>query len=128
MRLHFIYKMSSYSKILRFFFVLTIYYFFTRFPYLFGYNMDLFPEINVRSILLKIHEVIYLSFFFNASIVALGASVVSKMISSVISLFYNEIRIIISKLVANLNSFNIDVNLDISNPFLYSYKTKALLE
>ena len=128
MRLHFIYKMSTYSKILRFFFALTLYYFFTRFPYLFGYNMDLFPEINVRSVLIKIHEAIHLSFFFNASFVALGASVVSKMISSVISLFYSEIRIIVAGLIINLKSFKNDTNLDVSNPFLYSYKTKALLE
>ena len=98
MRLHFRSKMFTSSKMFRFCFVLFLYYFFVKFPYMFGYNSDVIPNVNVRNVLVKIHEMFTFSVFFNMSITALGVRILAKLISVVAGLLYNCISI-------NFNSF-----------------------
>lgn len=128
MRLHFRSKMFESSKMFRFFFALFLYYFFVKFPYIFGYNLDIIPNINVRTVLVKVHEIITFSAFFNIGIAAFGLGVLTKLLSDVASLLYNNIHINFSNFYGAILSKKKSVDLDVSNPFLYSYKTKALLE
>ena len=71
MELHFRNRMFLSIKMLRFCFVLFLYYFFVKFPYIFGYNSEIIPNINLKGILIKIHELFTLSFVFNASVAVL---------------------------------------------------------
>lgn len=128
MRLHFRNKMFVSSKMLRFCFVLFLYYFFVKFPYIFGYNSEIIPNINGRTLLIKLHEIFTFSAFFNISVTAIGLSVLTKLVSVVASLLCNQININLNSFYNNVVSFKKDVDLDVSNPFLYAYKTKALLE
>lgn len=128
MRLHFRNKMFTSSKMFRFCFVLFLYYFFVKFPYVFGYNSDIIPSINARTILVKIHEIFTFYAFFNMGLTALAATVFARLVSVVASLLYNQITINFTGLSNLIVITKKDLDLDVSNPFLYSYKTKALLE
>lgn len=128
MKLHFRNRMFLSIKMLRFCFVLFLYYFFVKFPYIFGYNSEIIPNINLRGILIKIHELFTLSFVFNASVAVLMLDAFDKLLSGFFSLFYNEIKICVNRLLGVLTNLKNTWILNVSNPFLYSYKTKALLE
>ena len=128
MRLHFRTKMFLSSKMLRFCFILSLYYCFVKCPYIFGYNSEIIPNINPRGVLIRIHEFLTMSFVFNASIAMLAIGAFDRVLSGFFSLFFNEIKICLNGFYEIVTKLKNTWILNVSNPFLYSYKTKALLE
>ena len=126
MRNHFRKNRFDSIKAIRFFALLFLYFFVTRLSS-FSYNMDLFPGVHVRELLYQIPESFYISFIFNIGFAVLAIGIANEVISQFCNLNY-ELNLLDLNFLNKKIDYNIMGFLDFTNPFLYSSKTRGLLE
>ena len=118
---------NSYIKILKYMFLLTLYYGLVKCPYL-PYSYELIPHIEVRQIVVSVVELVTVSVLFNASLAILTLTIFGNFLA-ISNYCYHYSLSSVKEIDASTNViYHFINNLDISNPFLYAYKTRALLE
>lgn len=126
MRLHFDWNTFGCKKLMKFLIFIIVYSLLVRYMYSSGYSYDLFPKVNVRELLVRINEEFQCLYFINLCTKTMAFSILANFIVPIISTMDVKINTTTS-IKFNFVKYNFD-RLEESNPFLYSYKTRALLE
>ena len=126
MQLHFRNRMFDYNKILKIIAIIMVYHIVSVFPYISGYHVQYITRIDIEHLICSFHEMILFLTLFGMGVSLVESNIFIKFL---VSIYYikplNDDCVTI--FIKN-NKCECEENLDISNPFLYSFKTKGLLE
>ena len=118
---------NSYIKILKYMFLLTLYYGLVKCPYL-PYSYELIPHIEVRQIVVSVVEFVTVSVLFNVSLAILTLTLFGNFLAIQSYCYRYSLSSVKKTEASNSVTYHFINNLDVSNPFLYAHKTRCLLE
>ena len=122
------YRAINCKRLVNLFMLSVLHTYFFRIPLISNFSLQLLPSANFKDVLIASSGMNYILFILNVSITCYIISMIDELIHCGGFYYGNfkvEKQILLSTYIFNEYDFN---RLDLSNPFLYVDKTKALTE